>query len=564
MYTYPALLGLVCDETRKTISQQIDDPGHADKDAIVQADYGRPVYQMIEGTVGLDPFTLAVWCQAWLLPDSPLYRHPDLLKRILRHVAYAETALSPEGLWSNPSCNRHSPPDTGFAIDALLPVIAAARDTEDHDALAPLELLVRRMAEGMIGRGFHTPNHRWVVCGNLSLAMHLWPDLDARGYVDSILAETVDMNDDGEYIERSTGVYNQVSNHGLRLTARYLNRPDLYEPVRRNLEMMEYLFHDDWSTVTTFSGRQDSGKKVVPTGLAESFFTMGNLDGRGEWLAIADALVAHGAPSRNLFSLTGPFLLEPALRHSVAPRTAPHTDYTRHFPAARVGRIRRGPLSATLGAKTDKPFALRYGAVELSALKIAATYFGDGIFSADSLEYNSDDSTWVLHDPELHARHAPRYCLPLNRPVGYDDFATTMSERKTWPLPPMGMTLSVTEVADGFDLALKTLEGLPGASLQIECCFSGPGIWETDHTSFNVENGQTALLKTGEGIFHHEGWGISVGPGSAAHRIRAMRGTEPESGTFRVLLAYVTPAEPVVRIRFGRWSAARGLHSHEI
>ena len=46
--------------------------------------------------------------------------------------------------------------------------------------------------------------------------MTLFPEVEAGAYVERILAETVDINEDGEYTERSTGVYNAVCNRSLR------------------------------------------------------------------------------------------------------------------------------------------------------------------------------------------------------------------------------------------------------------------------------------------------------------------------------------------------------------
>ena len=98
----------------------------------------------------------------------------------------------------------------------------------------------------MIDRGFHTPNHRWVVCSALAQAMTLFPEVEAGAYLGRILAETVDINEDGEYTERSTGVYNAVCNRSLRFMADHLGRPDLLDPVRRNLEIR----YGTWSLAT--------------------------------------------------------------------------------------------------------------------------------------------------------------------------------------------------------------------------------------------------------------------------------------------------------------------------
>ena len=80
----------------------------------------------------------------------------------------------------------------------------------------------------------------------------------------AILAEGIDINADGEFTERSTGIYNAVCNRSLRFMADHLDRPDLLDHVRKNLDLMTHLFHDDGTVVTSISNRQDRGSASCP------------------------------------------------------------------------------------------------------------------------------------------------------------------------------------------------------------------------------------------------------------------------------------------------------------
>ncbi len=75
--------------------------------------------------------------------------------------------------------------------------------------------------------------------------------------IDDWLGEGIDIDSDGQYCERSAGIYSRVSNYGLLGVARLLNRPALFEPVRRNLEMTIYCTHPDGEVETVGSRRQD-------------------------------------------------------------------------------------------------------------------------------------------------------------------------------------------------------------------------------------------------------------------------------------------------------------------
>ena len=113
----------------------------------------------------------------------------------------------------------------------------------------------------MLTGGCHTPNHRWVITAALALLYQIFemPELVARA--DEWLAEGMDITADGEWTERSNGIYNHVSDIALYYTATLLGRPELLEYVRRNLRMMMYLVHPSGEVVTDYSGRQDFGQR---------------------------------------------------------------------------------------------------------------------------------------------------------------------------------------------------------------------------------------------------------------------------------------------------------------
>lgn len=550
------LLPRAANAARDVFPAQILDATHPDLGGIVAPD---DTAMQDDGCTIFSWSWLACAGHALLWPGSPLTNDAELRKRILLHITFAERRLSPEGLADLMATNWTSPPDTAFAIETLAPVVALAR--RHGDPLAePLGALVRRMAEGVAGRGFHTPNHRWVVCGALGAAMRLFPDLDARAYVHAILAETIDCNADGEFIERSSGVYNAICDRALILAAEFLERPDLLDAVRRNLELVQHLFHADLSVVTTFSGRQDHGRRIVPVGLAEAYGVMGRRDGRGDWLETSNRLAAEARDCAQCAALLRPFVWWPELAQSpVRPTQAPDT-YRRLFPVAGLWRVRRGSLSATAGAATPTVFSLEYGPVRLRSLSVAASYFGAGTFIPRNIESLADGAGVRLSNPECNPRAKGVYQLPLGCPVGHtaEAFAAAQPGREKWPVPGLGMTLDIVEVPGGFELRLRTDSVLPRIPVQVELAFEGPGIWETEDTAIRVGAGQTALLRQGNGTFHRDGFGIEVSPGHAAHRMWTMRGTQPDATAFRVLIALEHPVDAPLTLRYGRWSAAQG------
>ncbi|MCY3791266.1 MAG: hypothetical protein OXH63_21035, partial [Gemmatimonadetes bacterium] len=64
---------------------------------------------------------------AYLLPESRHYRNKELLQRILLAAEFARRHRNPSGCFDLLTTNFDSAPDTGFVVQAIAPVVFAAR-----------------------------------------------------------------------------------------------------------------------------------------------------------------------------------------------------------------------------------------------------------------------------------------------------------------------------------------------------------------------------------------------------------------------------------------------------
>ena len=500
---------------------------------------------------------------AYLLDESRHYRSEEFLQRILLAAEFARRQRKPSGCFDLLTTNFDSAPDTGFVVQAIAPVVFAARQQAADDAGAAeiadaLGELIQTGAPGMVAGGFHTPNHRWVLVAALAQAQALYPELEVSATVDAYLGEGIDINADGEYSERSTGVYNAVVNRALIRAAQVLARPDLLEPVRRNLDLSYHLLHADATAVTSISKRQDRDMRAVPTGLADGYHALAHLDDNGLYAAVADLLVARGGSG--LVCLPN-YVLHPEWRTTCIERTPLPERYSRVYPASGLWRVRRGAVSATAAAGLTAPFSVVCGQAELAAVKLSSTYFATGQFIGEEFA-EADKGVRMQH--KGRNRIYPEkdyvggiYWLPIAEQVDADNWQEVRGRRATYQLPPLKVELHAEEVAGGFDLHIRTTGGVDGVPFQIEGVFEPGGTLEMDSALVEGRAGHTVFLKAGYALYRVGDDAIRIGPGAMEHTMWRMRNSEIDEGRLRVLIALRTPVARTLEIRCGQWSDAQ-------
>ena len=565
MYLYTALLQDLVERVRASFYRQVTDPAASDYGAFRTEHYG-----YTDGSLASHAADVVGAAYAFLVPSSPLEDDAELRDRLLLALKFQKEQQRQNGLIDLTATNWASPPDTAFVVQAFCPLLDAVRRKvlEGHDEIEPiassLASFVTRAAEGIIGRGFHTPNHRWVICSALGQSLaYLDPPLRSRAkmYAQSLLAETLDVDEDGNFSERSTGLYNAIVCRSLVFIADHLERPDLLDAVRKILDFTLQLLHDDASLVTSMSTRVDRKRYVVPVGMADIYFDMAQRDGNGVWGRAADIFVQRATSAKWLAAssrfaqdqrhlwLLHPFLKSPLYREEALRREPLPDQFRTYLPSTKLWRVKRGSVSATAAANTPVPFSLQYGPVGLE-VKLHSTYFGlhDITFGVAEV---TERGIRLTH----RSKRRPGYSLPLNRPVqisSVDEWRQL--ERDRWELPSFELELVIREAEGGFDLHLTSCGGLDGVGFQIECALQPAGVWETASHLTLAHGGQSSILRSGYGVYSIEGYAVKLGPGRCAHRTFQIYGSEPQDG-FRVLLTYKSPLEQALRVRYGALSA---------
>lgn len=464
---------------------------------------------------------------AYLHPDSGFHRDPLLFARMQIAAAFLERCQTADGNTELLTTNFNSPPDTGFVVQNVATAAKIARLYGDDALFALMEPFLLRSGEGMVKGGIHTPNHRWVVSAALAQLNDLFPDERYVERIDAWLAEGIDIDRYGQYIERSTTVYNAVTDTALVLMALKLNRPELFDPVRRNLDAMARLLHANGEVVTEISRRQDLNTRGDLRRYWFALRTLAVRDRNGLYAAMLAPLEPDRADLARLMEF-------PDLRTPLPALETLPDDFEDDYRDYALTQIRRGRRSASiLQTGQSRWVSLRQGEAVIPAIRFATAFFGKGQFIPTAFERTADGfrCTQDLEGP---------YFQPLDRIVPPEKWAELREERRQTEVGRMHYEGFIRETESGFEITIRA-SGTNGVPIAIEIALREGG----EISGVEAIEGKTdvLLLKEGQAEYAMGSDRIRFGPGRAEHAYVAVRGAEAKPEGPCIYLTGFTPWE---------------------
>jgi hypothetical protein len=483
-------------------------------------------------TAGSASGTTETLTASFIHPRSRFHADNALVERIRLAAGFLERAQSPQGNIDLLTTNFNSPPDTGFVVHNVATAAAIARRHGHEEIARILQPFLTKAGAGMAAGGVHTPNHRWVITSALAQVNQLYPDARYVRRIDEWLAEGIDIDDDGQFTERSTLVYNIVTDRALIVMAAKLRRPELLDPVRRNLNALQYLLHADGEVVSEISRRQDQFTRGTVAGYWFSLTYMAVRDQDGQLSALADAAGSAGARLSAL--LEYPELSQPL----PSPRPLPD-NFERAFDEIGIARIRRGPLSATLVLGGSSRFlTLRYGDAVMEGVRFATSFFGKGQFIPET-------ATKRAAAYEFRQSLEGPYYQPLREKITARTWDESRRRRSQSEVCRLEQSADVTEVANGFRVRLRA-DGTRGVPVAVELSFRDGGTLDGCRPIPDMSG--TFVLEQGRGTYRAGRHEIRFGPGDAPHRYTQLRGAEARLPGLSVYITGYTPFDRTISL----------------
>ena len=368
------------------------------------------------------PGVVRLWSTFFLAPDSRWHADENLLGRIRLALEYfEERALNADGSLNAPATGDWgSAAHAAFAAEGLYDLTQLWK-AAGHPAAKEIHDRARRCAI----RAGHAPrtapifthNHRWAACAAMACAYDLEPDPRLIERIDDyLLGDGVDQDEDGYYAEYAAG-YGMLTNRTLVRVADLLDRPHLFEHVRRSLDLLKHLWHSNGEVACEYSYRNNDRGRI---GSPLLFVRMANKYRDGHYLTMAEDIIAPSDDPASEIRYGGLGALElMALSQTPHPGVDPEplpSSYRKTFARDQVGRIRRGKFSATVMGRPanpkvpflGKPFnrnflAVRYGSAIIDGTRISYMYYGDREMGVPEGGLKVDGDEFVIqHDFTSH------------------------------------------------------------------------------------------------------------------------------------------------------------------
>ena len=476
----------------------------------------------------------AILSASYCFQDSKYYQSTSIISALEEMVKHLLSVQSDDGTVN--LGNLESPPDTAFLLEQITAgayVLSQQKSKDVVNINTAIKKFILKAGDALTAGGVHTPNHRWVLCAALARVNALYPNQKYIDRIEDWLGESIFIDSDGNYPERSKN-YAAVENNSLITLGRLLNKPALFEPVRRNLEMTYYTMEPNGDLVTMDSRRQDqySSKNIVSFYLYYRYMAI--KDNNGKFSSIAKLIENLKDFDEEILNRSLIDFLENSLLQKELPAPTPlPVDYVKIFTTSNLLRIRRGDRTTTFFGGVDWPliiasgrsnspnfFSYRNGNAILKYMRLSSGFFSMGYFYSDGLKKQGEK--YLLYKKLDVPYYQP---LPKNLRNAKGDYKLSPSiddrfwnkmdfeKRPVSNVKTLETTVSLLETNGGNEINFE-VTGLKGVPVTIELCFKEGG----KLSGVVAGNDNNSFLEKGIGRYEFEGDAIQFGPGIVAHK----------------------------------------------
>ena len=481
---------------------------------------------------------------SYMMPKSKYYRSAILVEKTELAMRYLLESQYDAGTTDIHHTIFYSAPNLAFALEKLCAAYHILNRENRLKYVKVREMLkeyILKSGETLLNGGIHTPNHRWVICMALAWIHHLFPNEKYIKRIDEWLNEGVDIDPDGQFSEKSTAVYSPLCCRCFIAMAKFLDRPELYEYVRKNLDMTVYLMHPNGEIDTMTSRRQDKDRLSNMTAYYYPYRYMAIKDKNPLYSAMAWKIM-NGVHELQFPSYLILYLSDPLMRDDMPPPTEMSEKYEKILKYSNSVRIRNRDKSVTVASNQSGIISIHKGNAILRKMRLASAFFGEGQFVGDKIV--KEGGRYVL---KQHLKSSYYQPLPKEYNLKNGDWdKMDHSKRAEGELCELNSTVTVEDKNNVLNVSIN-IEGTDNVPVAVEMGFKKGGQLSGVEKVKDIDNAY--LLANGYGKYVYGENVIEFGPGHVAHSWTQLRGALPKMDADCVYLTGITPFNITIEIK---------------
>jgi len=506
--------------------------------------------------------------------DSIYYQEEEILQRANNILNYLIKIQNANGTLDLKDSNYNSAPGTAFNIQVVartyrLIVKYNFETNMENKVKNNLYNFIKKSGEGIYNGGFHTPNHRWVIAAALALIYQITDKIKYKNMAKRYLKEGIDINEDGEYTERSAGGYDAVVDKSLLIITEELDKPDLMNYIIKNLNYIIKLIQPDNSIYTGNSKRYDSNIRRKLNLYYEIFLLMAYKTREPVYSYIVDDIysstnIMDEDKNKNLLAL---FMLKEGLKKYEPKNTSKYPqNFEMWFKKTGLIRIRRNDTSVSITQNNSAFLEYQKGKTRM-AVKMCSSFFSRGQFKAQKIKKTNngyrllfevkygyirpfkknESNTGKWHkmkhgDWQSIKKFNTRELMPDWEEINH-------GKRDITNIQKVKFVIDIYEKNGNLELHMHS-QGVEGVLYKLEFILDSGGILETPGTFYKSSSGDSIIIKEGYCIYKNKLDKIKFGPGFASHVFADnMRGSDSQSEQgFTVYFTGETPLNRKIEV----------------
>ena len=476
--------------------------------------------------------SLITLAPSYYCEQSKFYKNSEVLNTMHILTDTMKKLQREDGTFDLLVSNFYSAPDTGFIMHSAVRIyrIMEKNAKEKNEILLKEKIykIIKKAAKGLCEGGFHTPNHRWVESGGLAMAYNVTKEQYLKDMALKYVNEGMDIDENGEWTERSPGIYNAVSDNAVMILAKELELPELYDAVKKNMDLMFHYLEPNGSVFTQNSVRVDKGegmpgKAFYPNTYYHIYLKMSLLFNNGRYAKFADLIFESALRNgRGLPNVLWLYMLNDELKNFEIELEPLPDEYEVFYAPSNIVRRKKENLGVTILGNSSNFLFVQNNNMRCY-VRMCSSFFAVAQFKPKKI-------TKTNKGYRLEFNAHGRYLMPLEeKPATSDFLKMDHSKRKTVNHLDLDYTVDIEMIEEGVKIDIKT-EGCDRVPFKLEFCLTGNCIVKGKNFIKKGTPGESIIVgeKLVEAYIGNDK--LEIGPGFMSHHYAEnMRGSDPQS-----------------------------------